>query len=142
MRKYPFAVLAVCLLLFGALVSLLRPWPRPPSTITRANYDRIKLGMTEAEFEDLLGCPSVFYTDRPVVVLMSAVMVRRWWVGDEGVLGIELDLDTPDPYESIRTRSGRVIHKHFSPLPPESFGEKLRRRLERRWDALWRRGGR
>jgi len=91
------------------------------SGITQENFDRIKEGMTEAEVEKILGGPPGTYTDRPIVVLMSGVMFRSWWIGDEGVIMIEVTFDEPR----------RVNRKEFDPIPPESFLERFRRRSSR-----------
>jgi hypothetical protein len=112
----PFWLILVALLGLGACATLL-PSQRPRGRITRENFDRIQEGMTEAEVQEILGGPDGYYTDRPVIVLVEGTMFRRRWVGDEGVVTIELTFDEPR----------RVANKAFRPLPPESFAERYRR---------------
>jgi hypothetical protein len=114
-------VLTVALFGLGACLAL--PLSRPRSGITQENFDRIQEGITEAEVEEILGGPSGYYTRRPIVVPMSGVMFRRWWIGDEGVITIELTFET-DPDEPRR-----VCHKRFAPVPPKCFAERYRRLL-------------
>jgi hypothetical protein len=91
------------------LTSLFRPKP----AITKGRYERIQDGMTEPEVEAILGGPSGDYTSRPIVVAMSGTMFRRWWVGDDAIITVGLDLE------------GRVVQKEFHELPAEPFPEKF-----------------
>ena len=54
MRKLAVAVLALALLLVGTLLPLVRPLRCP---VNRAAFERIKVGMTRAEVEAILGGP-------------------------------------------------------------------------------------
>jgi hypothetical protein len=128
MRKHLLLCLvAVAFLAVGIygilrLAQLLRPG------ITQENFDRIQEGMTEQEVERILGGPSGYHADRPVVVMNSGTMFFRpshLWIGDSGIVTICFSSGEP------RT----VVHKEFEPLPPEPFDEWLRRKLHRlmRW---------
>jgi hypothetical protein len=50
------------LLILGAILPIVVPRPSP---VTRAVYERIKKGMTEAEVEEILGGPPGDYATRP-----------------------------------------------------------------------------
>jgi hypothetical protein len=50
-------------------------------------------------------------------------MFHRWWIGDEGVVTIELGDNEPPT----------VVHKEFDPIPPESLGQWLRRTISWPW---------
>jgi hypothetical protein len=58
-RRTLLVVLAVLAVVVAAGVVL---WPRPPSRITRENFDRIREGMTRAEVEAILGPPGDYRT--------------------------------------------------------------------------------
>src|SRR5262245_62049938 len=107
MRKCRLLWLAGAAVLSLIVCAILLSAHRTGPGVTRENFNRIQVGMTEAEVEEILGGPSGFYTNRPVVVPMEGTMFRRWWIGDEGVLTIELTFDEPR----------RVGHKEFAPLP-------------------------
>jgi hypothetical protein len=105
-------VAAAVVLAFGACAFLLsRNQPRPG--ITRDNFERIQEGMTTEEVEEILGGPAGRYTDRPIMVPIEGIMFRRWWIGDTGVVTIELTSDEPR----------RVRRKRFAPVPPGAFAE-------------------
>jgi hypothetical protein len=116
----------VALIVIAAVVSLpfLLPAPRRPTAISRENFDRIRDGMTEEEVADILGGPPGMYTDRPDPVFYHGVSFRRWWIGDEAVIVIEVGIDDSQP-ETWR----RVGGKDFWPYPPESLAEWLLRRV-------------
>jgi hypothetical protein len=124
MRKHRFHWLAAASLLSIVLGASLFTLRQPRPGITRENFDRTEVGMTEDEVEAILGGPPGTYTDRPIVVVIEGVMFRRWWIGDEGVVTIELTWDEPR----------RVAHKRFRPIPPEPFDEQC----SRHW-RQWRR---
>jgi hypothetical protein len=94
------------------------------SGITRSNFEKIQLGMNETEVGNILGGPAGDYTDRPIFVFMHGVMFRRWWIGDEGVVTIELDLGHEPP---------EVAKKEFDPIPPESPLQWFQRKLSLPW---------
>jgi hypothetical protein len=106
-------VAAAALLCLGVYTTLLTA-RCGPSAISRENYDRIHEGMTEREVEEVLGGPPGFYTDRLVAVHFSGIMVRSWWIGDEGVVTIGWTSDGP---------GCKVGHKEFGAFPPESLAE-------------------
>jgi hypothetical protein len=124
------AVLAV-LLAVGTFVILSRP-----GRITAENYARIRIGMTRAEVEAILGSPG----DHSTVPLVNE---ERWlsqleytiprrgqmyaaWLGNTAWIEVEYDLSTPEPIvrgcriESIQPATHSVL-------------EKLFQRAERRW---------
>ena len=125
MRKDRLIWLAAAALLGLGVCAILVTVQFPRSGITRENFDRILDGMTEAEVEAILGGPSGRYTDRPMVVVMEGTMFRRWWIGNEGIVTIELTFDEPQ----------RVAHKRFDPIPPETLAERCRRWC--RWLPWW-----
>jgi hypothetical protein len=124
-RRFCLALGALAIVSAGlVVVCLLRPTAGPASGINRENFDRVREGMTEAEVEAIFGCPPGHYNRRPVVVLMSGVMFRRWWVSDDAVITIELSPDDAD-WE----RPWRVCHKDYWPVPPESLVDRCWRLL-------------
>jgi hypothetical protein len=78
-------------------------WPQP-SRVTKANYDRIKIGMSRAEVEAIFGPPGD-YTSGPVRSRSGMVIdysdmefVQRlerenlwWWATDDGSADISFD---------------------------------------------------
>jgi len=118
MRKHWLLGLLTLALVFGASAMLLS-LPQRESAIARKNFDRIQEGMTEAEVEAILGGPPGKYTDRPDPVLYHGIMFHRWWIGEDAVITIEVDVD-----ESDLAAPARVSRKFFSPYPPESILER------------------
>jgi hypothetical protein len=95
MRKWWIGLLAVLLVLGGALLPLL--FPRS-SKVTRANFDRIEMGMSRAEVEALFGGPPGDYRTRPVTIsristwsTSISVLHAESWSGDEGDAVIYFD---------------------------------------------------
>jgi hypothetical protein len=113
-------VVALCGLAVG---SFFVPAPNHPSRVTQDTFDRVQEGMTEAEVEAILG-PSGYYNRRPYVVFEHGLSFRRYWLGDEGVIVIEMTWDDHD-----RSKPRWVDHKYFTPLPLESYGERWLRLL-------------
>jgi hypothetical protein len=129
---------------FGDVVATLL-LPRP-SRVTFENYERVKVGMSRAQVEEVLG-PEGDYRNgptekgpqgpvaeegyRPVLSAccgtdLDAVLA---WSGDEGDVRLGFDYD------------GRVLFKVFIRTEPVgSPVEALRWRLNRRWDVLGGRG--
>ena len=106
-RRLVVLSLAVCIwLTVGALT--MRP-PRPG--VNKANFDRIQIGMTLDEVEQILGRPKDERWTRDFV-----------WVGDKDAEGI------PEAYIYIDFTDGLVTHKdaRFWP-PPRSLSNILRR---------------
>jgi hypothetical protein len=65
MRRRRLLVGAALLALLGlAWWLLLVLFPPPGAGVTRANYERIKVGMMEADVEDILGCPAGNYSGK------------------------------------------------------------------------------
>jgi hypothetical protein len=134
MRKRPLLWLtATGLAGFLVLVLLWPPPPRPGAGVTRENFDRICVGMTEAELTGVFGCPAGDYSRHGWTV--GGHGVRRWWVTDEAIVTIVLEADDERSSGDLL----RVRSMEFRPLPPETLRERcgwlvwdLRRRL-----ALW-----
>lgn len=109
--------LAVAVVVAGAAGYLAWSHSRPaaftptPSGVTRANFERIEVGMTEAEVERILGGPPGVYTNRPDIQAQSGISFRRFWYGDEGNIVIEVGRDFDEPQSSPR----RVRNKRFVP---------------------------
>src|SRR5438874_7970559 len=93
-KRRLFWATTAALLGLGVSLIVLTPQHRR-SGITQENFERIKEGMTEEEVEEILGGPPGTYTDRPIIVFESGVMFRRWWVGEEGIVTIEVTFDEP-----------------------------------------------
>lgn len=88
-------------------------WPTPG--VTRRNYDRIQVGMTEPEVEALMGGPAGLSTNRPFIYWLDDPQFTRKWLGDEACITVELGHD----YE--------VVGKEFVALPPEPFLNRIHR---------------
>lgn len=86
--------------------------------------------MTEAEVEEIIGCPPGVYTDRRSVSWVYRGIgpppPHSRWVGYEGVAWVELTSDEPR----------RVSHKGYSPFPPESYTDRCRWVLNRARQAV------
>jgi hypothetical protein len=117
---------------FGFLVALIVSgasvgFRSAPATITKENYDRIRLGMTRSEIEAILGPPGD-YTTRPTSDLWQYGMFFRLslnesliWRSDAGTLGIRFN------------DAGISSGKGWADTNPEDHGVigNLRWRLER-----------
>jgi hypothetical protein len=124
MRKLLLVLLAVALMLLGALLPLLVPRHCP---VNRAAYHRIKEGMTQKEVEATLGGPPGDYRTRPVCADIGSGGGISWdmWFGDEGDVWVWLD-------------RGVVRSTMFREAKAEPVGtaELIHWRLER-WKARW-----
>jgi hypothetical protein len=135
-RKRTVCVLLLCLVALAVWLA----WPRDP--INRATYQKIQLGMTLAEVESIVGCPSC-----GIVEMMDALFKtgrRRWrdpkpesilhdgndwsndrknldrircWEGAHAGLAVQLGDD------------GRVIGKHLEGRPAAGWVDSLWRAL-------------
>jgi len=78
-----FALLAVPLVLLGALAPVVFP---PPCSVTRSAHARIEPGMTRARVEAILGGPPGDYRTLPVESYLGSGGGVSWdiWQGDEG----------------------------------------------------------
>jgi hypothetical protein len=98
-RRTLLVVLAGLAVVVAAVAVVL--WPRPPSRITRANYDRIRAGMTRAEVETILGPPGDYrsapaaYSDGKMTDADEGYLLEEGvddlvdWLGDGGQLTIK-----------------------------------------------------
>jgi hypothetical protein len=124
MRKPLIGLLAVALLLLGALLPLVVPRHCP---VNRVACERIKEGMTEAEVHAILGGPPGDYRTRPVCADIGRGGGISWsmWFGDEGDAWVWLD-------------RGVVRSTMFREAKAEFVGpaERIRWRLEQ-WKARW-----
>jgi hypothetical protein len=112
---YVAAVIGLWVLLFVV------PSLRYRSNITRAHFDRIEAGMTEAEVRNLLGGPPGYYTKRPIAIpRIGPWKFASLWIGDEGVISITWTIEPAD-------QPRRVDHKDFTPFRPLSFAERCGR---------------
>ena len=112
-RKLKWTAVVVAVLLLGVGAALLL-WPR--DRITRESWEKIRIGMTVAEVEDILGGPGIPYEDfltlqdRAEVVeghfsidepkdswvpmdlwKETELANTRFWLGGRGTLGILFD---------------------------------------------------
>jgi hypothetical protein len=128
-RKLWLVALGGGVLLAAGLVAycLLVASSRPPVHADRAAHDRIRVGMTGAEVEALLGGPPGDYTTGPCMVTAMGLWAEgatyRDWVSDEGSITVAFDPD------------GRVVGKVFNQVSRMDRGwgplEQLRRLLRR-----------
>jgi hypothetical protein len=130
MWKWAAVVLAVGLVLLGAILPL--AWPRP-SHLTGGNFERVKAGMSRADVETILGPPDD-YTTGPTNIRSIPVSLTppsgspEFWMGDEGDATVWFDA------------ADRVVGSHFLRTGPLEVNAayKLRWRLERRLKGLVR----
>jgi hypothetical protein len=132
-RKLAWGSLALLVIVAAAWLL----WPRDP--INPATYHKIRMGMTLAEAEALVGRPSIGIAEmmdvlfkqrrvrwqdpKPEDVLHEGndwsggrpdLATLRCWEGTHGGIAVQLDAD------------GRVIGKRFEPRPVPGPGEYLR----------------
>lgn len=119
-----FLLWATLIALGLGAVSFFVTAPNFPSKVTQENFNRVEEGMSEAELEAILGPPGYYYRYRPHAVVEHGIVFRRYWLGDEGCIIIELAGPDNEP-DGIR----RVGRKDFFPLAPETYGERWLRRL-------------
>lgn len=109
--------------LAGLAVAAWLRWtaPSPPAAgVTRENFERLRVGMTEAEVAAEFGCPAGDYSRHGYTV--GGPGVRRWWVTDEALVTVLLEPEDPrDPDSTLR-----ASWMAFEPLPPETFWQRCR----------------
>src|SRR5262245_55967209 len=95
MRKLAVAFLALALLLLGTMLPLVVPRHCP---VSRAAFERIKEGMTQAEVYAILGGPPGDYRTRPhgTNIYLSRMFsgldpIIEDWEGDEGSVAVEYE---------------------------------------------------
>src|SRR5262249_34589183 len=112
-RRWLLGLLAVLVLAAGLLLL----WPRP-SAVTEENYGLIRLGMTLAEVETLLGGPAghhrvlikrIVQTRDDIDVPRLAEGPYRQWIDMRHMIGVQFDADD------------RVIGKDLGDVEPESL---------------------
>ena len=114
MKKRYFAVAGLLTACFCVILAVLTVLPLHPG-VTKANFDRIEIGMTLPEVEAILG------TDRGSRPILTDIMLPighevEEWGGDEGFANIIFD------------EGKRMVRKDWdsAPLP---FLDRIRRRL-------------
>ena len=100
----------------AAIVVSLLPTP-PTSRITRENCDRIQLGMTQDEVEEILGPEGWYNTNGYRDICLSCVRLRGQleWIGDEGVILVRMLPPHDGKPEEQPPRPWRVGGKSFRP---------------------------
>lgn len=103
---------------------------RPRVRINQESFDRIQIGMTQLEVEEILGGPPDRYTGRrgTFSVAIDSMSSQKQWIGDEGTIYVQLSWDRR------KREPGRVQHKDFLPAQPETLGERLDRTLSWLWE--------
>jgi hypothetical protein len=122
MRKQAMVLLAVGLVLFGALVALVGP---RQCLVSEAACNRIKVGMTQAEVEEILGGPPGDYKTRPrddpelfdlTNTDKSVVFTEcKEWSGDEGRVFVRFSIGTWDGTPIKHA----VVQAMFEPAEPQ-----------------------
>src|SRR5262245_32436947 len=84
----------------------------PKPGVTRENYERIGIGMTEAEVEAIVNSPSVSYPPDEGYWDPRVKSIRRW---DDGPYTLTVEFDG----------NGRVRSKEFGGPKPKTWLEKL-----------------
>jgi hypothetical protein len=127
MRKLLIGLLAVALVLFGALLPLVLPRHCP---VNRGAFERIEEGMTQAEVEAILGGPPGDYRTQPPAPSRATVRVWENWEGDEGTVFIW--------FSSASGGLERVMSANFYEAEPYTPGlvELIRWRLWRLKERL------
>jgi hypothetical protein len=90
--------------------------PVPTPGITRANFERIEVGMTEHEVQQILGGPEGYYTDRPVLMPLGGGTAWRWWVGDESIIAVAFATEGMIWMDGRPIKEGTVFEKKYEPL--------------------------
>jgi len=129
MRKWVVGFLALALLLVGVLMPLVVPRHCP---VNRRAFERVEVGMTQAEVQAILGGPPGDYRTRPGPAPCCFHNSTFWhdeqWFGDEGNVVVLYDRRKPNP----------VVHLSWTDEPAYSSGllELARWRLERLKERL------
>jgi len=126
--KWPAIVLAVLLLGFGTALLL---WPR--DRITAESWEKIEIGMTENQVEEILGGPGMSLDEWEVFIKTMKFPFSEltepnngWWIGDakackywtsqRGCMQVNFD-----PQGNV---SGKAFWRSLEPSP--SFIDRLR----------------
>jgi hypothetical protein len=130
-RRTLLVVLAGLAVVVAAGVVVL--WPRPPSRITRENYDRIRAGMTRAEIETILGPPGDYTTAPTEGVRVASrtfsapgsesAYLQSCWLSDSAQAVVWFEY------------SGRANRGYYAPMriKDETLWARFHWRLKRQW---------
>jgi hypothetical protein len=98
MSRRTYISIGISLLLLGAVSYVLLNQFKPPPTMNEATFDRIEVGMSEADVNALLGGPEGDYTtmnvlQSPVRPIGQTGTTAKRWAGNEGsiVIGFHED---------------------------------------------------
>jgi len=133
MRSHRLLWVFSALLIMAICAIVVSGRPQRPG-ITQENFDRIHIGMTEAEVLQILGGPPgnyAHYAHRPFdEVDAGRNLYTRRWNGDEGIVDVKIYIPFTfnpklDPLPANKIE--RVVSKTFIPLPPEPILQRIRR---------------
>jgi len=89
----------------------------PELVVTDGMREQLRPGLSQDEVEAVIGRPPGVYTDRPPPDLTKAGEHTKRWHTDAGTLQLAFDADR------------RLARQSFFPTTPETFWDRLRRRL-------------
>lgn len=123
-RRLLYATVALAAVLVGAYALL---WlTAPPERIDRATFERLRVGMTEGEVEELIGAPPGDYTrdppepEPPRVLNDEPRLTLSRWAGPDGRIVVFFD------------HQGRIQEKEFwGWVPGDPFAPQSRSLLAR-----------
>ena len=102
-RRLMWVGIVVCLALLACATAGLLTRPHP---VNWENFERIRVGMTRAEVEEVVGCPAGYYATEPqpgFCGIVLAYWVLGWEIGDPAFLF------SPDGPEEWASNSGRGL---------------------------------
>ncbi len=135
MKKLVAIGLAVGLVMVGVLVGLLGPWP---CRVTRANREKIKVGMTQEEVHAILGAPGDYRTRPPANRLFASIrdfggppgLVEKW-EGDVGTVRVDYHFRMSPGTDTVMLATFESV-KPPNPGPVALATWRLKR-LKERW---------
>ncbi len=131
-RKLRWAVVAGLVVLAGVAAFAARP---RPNRVTRANYERIREGMTLAEVQAILGPPGD-YSSRPSDLYgLGNGGSEEWWKEGEDSGGGPTLWESDEGIISVQFNSRGAIYKGFTLTRDQQRGalDNLRWRAKRQW---------